>query len=56
MKSILAYKRSRALIGIGIVAIAIGAISKQVINYPKEGCMKSNKEMRFNKYTNNNLI
>ena len=40
MKYIILKKRSRALFGIGIFAISIGLISKKVINYPAEGCMK----------------
>ena len=41
-------KRSRALFGIGIVAISIGLISKKVINYPAEDCMKWAQEITFN--------
>ena len=37
MKSLLVKKRSRAILGIGIVAIGIGAISKKVISYPAGG-------------------
>ena len=49
MKPLLASKRSRAILGIGIVAIGIGAISKKVISYPAGGCMKGVQEMTFNK-------
>ena len=49
MKSLLASKRSRAILGIGIVAIGIGAISKKVISYPAGGCMKGAQEITFNK-------
>ena len=49
MKSLLASKRSKAILGIGIVAIGIGAISKKVISYPAGGCMKSAQGMTFNK-------
>ena len=49
-------KRSKAILGIWIVAIGIGAISKKVISYPAEGCMNSNQEMSFNKETNNYFI
>ena len=49
MKSLLASKRSKAILSIGIVAIGIGAISKKVISYPTGGCMKSAQEMTFNK-------
>ena len=48
MKNLISSKRSRALIGIGIVAISIGLISKKVINYPAGGCMKGNQEITFN--------
>ena len=49
MKSLLASKRSKAILSIGIVAISIGAISKKVISYPAGGCMKGNQEMTFKK-------
>ena len=52
MKSLLASKRSKAILGIGIVAIGIGAISKKVISYPAGGCMKGTQEMTFNKEIN----
>ena len=48
MKYLITSKRSRALFGIGIVAISIGLISKKVINYPTEGCMKGTQEVTFN--------
>ena len=48
MKFHLSSKRSRALFGIGIVAISIGLISKKVINYPAGGCMKGTQETTFN--------
>ncbi len=47
MRSLLATKRSKAILGIGIVAITIGAISKKFISYPVGGCMKDAKEMTF---------
>ena len=49
MKSLLAKKRFKAIFGIAIVAISIGAISKKVISYPVEGCVKENQELTFNK-------
>ena len=49
MKSILTSKRSKALLGIGLIAIGIGAISKRVISYPTGGCMKGNQELTSNK-------
>ena len=48
MKSLLTSKRSKAILGIGILAIGIGAISKKVISYPSGGCMKGAQEMTFN--------
>ena len=49
MKSLLVSKRSKVILGIGIVAICIGAISKKVIRYPSGGCMKGTQKMTFNK-------
>ena len=48
MKSFLASSRTKALLGIGVIAIGIGAISKKVISYPTGGCMKGAQEMTFN--------
>ena len=48
MKSLLASKRSKSILGIGLLAISIGAISKKVISYPSGGCMKGGQEMTFN--------
>ena len=48
MKNLILSKRSIAVFGIGIVAISIGLISKKVINYPAEGCMKGTQEITFN--------
>ena len=48
MKYLITSKRSRALFGIGIVAISIGLISKKVINYPSGGCIKGTQEISFN--------
>ena len=56
MKSLLASKRSKAILGIGILAIGIGAISKKVISYPAGGCTKGTQEITFNKETNNYSI
>jgi len=47
VKSLLASNRSKALLGIGVLAIGIGAISKKVISYPTGGCMKEGQEMTF---------
>ena len=48
MKSLLSSKRSKAILGIGLIAIGIGAISKKVISYPTGGCMKGNRELTLN--------
>ena len=48
MKSLLASNRSKALLGIGVLAIGIGTISKKVISYPAGGCMKGTQEMTLN--------
>ncbi len=56
MKSLFSSKRSKAILGIGIVAIVIGAISKKVISYPDGGCMKGAQEMTLNKATDNFFI
>ena len=56
MKSLLAQKRFKAIFGIAIVAISIGAISKKVISYPFEGCVKETQELTFNKNMNKYFI
>ena len=48
MKSFISSKRSKAILGIGVIAISIGAISKKVISYPKGGCMKGIQELTLN--------
>ena len=48
MKSLLSSKRSKAILGIGLIAIGIGAISKKVISYPTGGCIKGNQELTLN--------
>ena len=47
MKYLLDNKRFRALIGIAIIAISIGLISKKISNYPDDGCMKGTQELFF---------
>ncbi len=56
MKSLLVSKRSKVILGIGIVAIGVGAISKKVIRYPAEGCMKEAQEITFNIVNNKYFI
>jgi len=49
MKYLFSTKRSRALFGIGIVAISIVIISKKLINnFPAGGCMNGTQEITFN--------
>ena len=48
MKYLFSSKRSIALVGIGVVAISIGLISKKVINYPDSDCLESSQELTFN--------
>ena len=52
MKSILASKRSKAIFGISLIAIGIGAISKKVISYPNGSCIKGAEELTLNKGIN----
>ncbi len=56
MKSLLSSKRSKAILGIGLIAIGIGAISKKVISYPTGGCMKDTQELTLNKRINKFFI
>ena len=56
MKSLLAQKRFKAIFGIAFVAISIGAISKKVISYPVEGCVKQTQELTFSKDMNKYFI
>tara|TARA_A100000164_G_scaffold166788_1_gene147994 strand:- start:547 stop:717 length:171 start_codon:yes stop_codon:yes gene_type:complete len=56
MKSLLSSKRSKAMLGIGLIAISIGAISKKVISYPTEGCIKDAQKLTLNKGINKFFI
>ena len=56
MKSLLSSKRSKAILGIGLIAIGIGAISKKVISYPTGDCMKGTQELTLNKEINKFFI
>ena len=56
MKSLFSSQRSKAILGIGLIAIGIGAISKKVINYPTGGCMKGNQELTLNNGLNKVFI
>ena len=48
MKSLLASNRSKAILGIGVLALGIIAISKKFISYPTGECMKGGQEMTLN--------
>ena len=56
MKSLLSSKRSKAILGIGLIAIGIGAISKKVIRYPSGECVKGTQELTLNKGINKFFI
>ena len=56
MKSLLSSKRSKAILGIGLIAIGIGAISKKVISFPTGGCIKGTQELTLNKGINKFFI
>ena len=56
MKFLIASKRLKAIFGISLIAIGIGAISKKVISYPTGGCMKGTQELTLNKGINNFFI
>jgi hypothetical protein len=53
---LLSSKRSKAILGIGLIAIGIGAISKKVISYTTGGCMKGTQELTLNKRINKFFI
>ena len=56
VKSLFSSKRSKAILGIGLIAIVIGAISKKVISYPTGGCMKGTQELTLNKEKTSSLF
>ena len=49
MKLLVSQKRFKAIFCITMLAIVIGAISKKVISYPVEGCMKDSQELTLNR-------
>ena len=49
MKSILASNRTKALLGIGLIAIGIGAITKLIIIFQAEECIRSPQEISLNR-------
>jgi len=56
MKSLLSSKRTKAILGIGLIAIGIGAISKKVISFSTGGCIKGTQELTLNKEINNKIF
>ena len=56
MKSLLSSKRSKAILGIGLIAIGIGAISKKVISYPTGSFIQGSQELTLNKEINKFFI
>ncbi|MBO8230161.1 MAG: hypothetical protein JJ841_005970 [Prochlorococcus marinus CUG1432] len=56
MNYLFASKRFKAIIGIGIVAISIGAISKKEISYPAGGCLKGVQVFTLKKEINKDII
>ena len=56
MKSLLSNKRTNAILGIGLIAVLVGAISKKVISYPTGGCMKGTQELTLNKEIKNKIF
>ena len=55
MQFIYKSKRSKAILGIGLIAIAIGTISKKIISYQSGTCMQGSQEMTFNNDLKNSL-
>ena len=56
MKSLPSNKRTKAILGIGLIAIGIGAISKKVISYPTGECIKGTQELTSNKDIKNKIF
>ena len=56
MKSLISSKKSKAILGIGLKAIGIGAISTKIISYPTGGGMKGTQELNLNKRINKFFI
>ena len=55
MKSLILSKRTIAILGIGVIAIGIGAISKKVLSYSTGGCTKGAQELTLNREIKNTL-
>ena len=56
MNYLLSSKRTKAILGIGLIAVGIGAISKKVISYPTGGCMKGAQELTLKKVIKNKIF
>ena len=56
MKSLLSSKRKKAILGIGLIAVGIGAISKKFISYPIGECMRGTQELTLNKVIKNKIF
>tara|TARA_B100000886_G_scaffold308891_1_gene242774 strand:- start:457 stop:630 length:174 start_codon:yes stop_codon:yes gene_type:complete len=56
MKTLLPSKRTKAILGIGLIAICVGAISKKVISYPTGGCIKGSQELTLIKGIKNKIF
>ena len=56
MKSLLASKRSKAILGIGFIAIGIGAFQKKVISYLTGSCIKWAQELTYDKGIKSSLF
>ena len=55
MKALFESKRTRAILGIGIIAVGIGLISKKVISFQTSRYTKRDQEFTFNKGKKNPL-
>ena len=56
MKSLLSSKRTKAILGIGLIAIGIGAISKKVISYLTGSCIQGSQQLTLNREINKFFI
>ncbi len=56
MKSLISSKRTKAILGIGLIAIGIGAITKKVISYPTGECIKGTQELTLNTKIKNKIF
>ena len=49
MKLTLATNRTKALLGIGLIAIGIGVITKIIITFQSKECIRSSQEISLNR-------